>query len=94
MSYPCDSEAWQHFDKSHPDFTKEMQNVRLSLCTNGFSPFGLLGKQYSSWPVILILYNLTLIKDSVLRVIIPGPKNPKHKANVYLQPLVDELIVV
>ena len=40
MIHPCDSEEWKHFDRVHPDFSKEHRNVRLRLCTDGFNPFG------------------------------------------------------
>src|SRR3954469_5100890 len=46
MIHPCDSEAWKHFDRVHLDFSKEPRNVRLGLCTNGFNPFGQVGKAY------------------------------------------------
>jgi hypothetical protein len=96
LSHPRDGKAWKQFDRSHPDFASEVWNVRLGLCTDGFSPFGMSRRQYSCWPVILTPYNLPLwmcIKDAMMffTVIIPGPKNPKHKVDVYLQPLIDEL---
>ena len=96
MNHPRDGEAWQHFNRAFPDFANEVRNVRLGLCTDGFSPFGMSGKQYSCWPVIVTPYNLPpgmCMKNPVmfLTVIIPGPKNPKHKIDVYLQPLIDEL---
>jgi hypothetical protein len=59
MSDPRDGDAWQHFDKSYPDFAKEVRNVRLGLCTDGFSRFRLSGMQYSSWLVIFTPYNLS-----------------------------------
>ena len=53
MCHPSDSEAWQHFNATHPEFAAEIRNVRFGLCTDGFNPFGSSGRQYSSWPVIL-----------------------------------------
>ena len=47
MIHPSDSEAWKHFDIMHPEFAREPRNVRLGLCTNGFIPFGQVGKTYS-----------------------------------------------
>ena len=58
MRHCSDSEAWKHFNHSHPDFAAESRNVRLGLCTDGFNPFGKSGQQYSSWPVIVTPYNL------------------------------------
>jgi Transposase family tnp2/Domain of unknown function (DUF4218)/Transposase-associated domain len=96
MSHPSDSEAWKHFDQSHPEFAAETRNVRLGLCTDGFQPFGSFGAQYSSWPVIVTPYNLPpwlCMKEQhmFLSVLIPGPKNPKDKLDVFLQPLIEEL---
>jgi hypothetical protein len=44
LSHPRDGEAWQYFDKSHPEFAKEVQNVRLGLCTDSLFPFGISEK--------------------------------------------------
>ncbi|XP_074306162.1 uncharacterized protein LOC141641399 [Silene latifolia] len=80
----------------YPDFADEPRNVRLGLCTDGFSPFDQFGKPYSCWPVMVTPYNLPpwlcLKKQFIfLSLIIPGPKNPKSNLDVYLQPLVEEL---
>lgn len=96
MAHPCDGEAWKHFDNTYKEFAAEPRNVRLGLCTDGFSPFGNSGKSYSCWPVILTPYNLPpglCMKRPFLflSLIIPGPKSPKGKLDVYLQPLVEEL---
>ena len=80
----------------HPSFAIESRNVRLGLCTDGFQPFGQTGQQYSSWPVIVSPYNLPpwmCMKDEYmfLSIIVPGPRNPKEKLDVFLQPLIAEL---
>ncbi|GAA0163093.1 hypothetical protein LIER_19047 [Lithospermum erythrorhizon] len=43
MSYSGDGEGWQHFDVTYPEFAAEERNIRVALCTDGFSPFGQLG---------------------------------------------------
>ncbi|XP_056698101.1 uncharacterized protein [Spinacia oleracea] len=96
MSHPSDGEAWKHLDKEYESFAAEPRNVRLGLCTDGFSPFGKTGRQYSCWPVILTPYNLPpslcMKKPFVfLSLIIPGPKSPKGNLDVFLQPLIEEL---
>ena len=63
---------------------------------DGFNPFGASGAQYSVWPVMVTPYNLPpsmCMRDPMifLTVIVPGPKTPKQKLDVYLQPLVAEL---
>ncbi|XP_048502811.1 uncharacterized protein LOC125498615 [Beta vulgaris subsp. vulgaris] len=40
LAHPSDSEACKHFNRTFPDFAVEAQNVRLGLCTDGFSPYG------------------------------------------------------
>lgn len=96
MCHPSDSEAWKHFNRTHPDFAAEPRNIRLGLCSDGFSPHGQYGAKYSCWPVILTPYNLppgVCMKDPYLflSLIIPGPNDPKRLIDVYMQPLIEEL---
>ncbi|KAM3216613.1 hypothetical protein P3L10_026054 [Capsicum annuum] len=77
MRHPLDSEAWKHFNETHPFFAVEPRNVRLGLCTDGFQPFNQSGRTYSSWPVIVIPYNLPpgmCMKEAYmfLTIIVPG----------------------
>jgi hypothetical protein len=53
-----DGEAWKHFNRVHPQFSRVPRNVYRGLCTDGFQPFGSFVAPYSCWPVILIIYNL------------------------------------
>ncbi|KAL0372098.1 UNVERIFIED_CONTAM: hypothetical protein Scaly_0891400 [Sesamum calycinum] len=97
MCHPSDAEAWKYFDDTHPDFAIEPRNVRLGLCADGFAPNGQYGKSYSCWPVIITPYNLPpgmcmKPKYMFLSLIIPGPANPKRLIDVYLQPLIEELV--
>ncbi|XP_051132853.1 uncharacterized protein LOC127252632 [Andrographis paniculata] len=97
MSHPSDSAAWKHFNTCHRNFAQDPHNVRLGLCTDGFAPFGTYGRNYSSWPIILTPYNLPpgmcMQKQYMfLTIVISGPNNSKRKLDVYLQPLVDELL--
>jgi hypothetical protein len=70
--------------------------VRLALCADGFTPYSNSSSSYSCWPVIVTNYNLPpdMCMSSpflFLTLIIPGPRNPKSKIDVYLQPLISEL---
>nr|GEV83499.1 hypothetical protein [Tanacetum cinerariifolium] len=96
MSHMSDAEAWKHFDQTYPLFAEETRNVRLGLCADELQPFGQSGKQYSCCPVIVTPYNLPIwmcMKDPYmfLTIIVPGPKNPKQRIDVFLQPLIKEL---
>ncbi|XP_042962607.1 uncharacterized protein LOC122296877 [Carya illinoinensis] len=97
MRHPADSEAWKTFDQANPRFARDARNVRLGLASDGFNPFNNLAKPYSIWPVILVPYNLPpwlCMKDMffMTSLIIPGPKSPGNDIDVYLQPLIDELL--
>ncbi|WZZ50649.1 hypothetical protein YC2023_050756 [Brassica napus] len=96
MTHPSDARAWKHFNKVHPDFASNIRNVYLGLCTDGFSPFGMSGRQYSLWPVFLTPYNLPpemcMQRELLfLTILIPGPNHPKRSLDVFLQPLIKEL---
>ena len=87
---------WKEFDKEHAWFVEDSRNVRLVLASDGFNPFGNMSTSYSTWPVILMPYNLLpwrCMKDAymMLSLLIPGPKAPGNKIDVYLRPLVDDL---
>ncbi|KAL0284946.1 UNVERIFIED_CONTAM: hypothetical protein Scaly_2833800 [Sesamum calycinum] len=76
---------------------EEPRNVRLGLCTNGFTPHGQHGRTYSCWPVTITPYNLPpsmcmSSKYILLMMVIPDPSNPKHLIDVYLEPLIEELL--
>jgi hypothetical protein len=96
MVHPSDGEAWTEFDKTFPDFAKEVRNVRLGLVTDGFTPFSANAAPYSCWPVFVVPYNLppemcTRKSNIILALIIPGREHPGKNFNVYIQPLIDEL---
>ncbi|GKC29203.1 hypothetical protein Tco_1036497 [Tanacetum coccineum] len=89
----------EEFDQIHAPFAAEPRNVRLGLCTDGFTPFGMSSTSYSCWPVIVTPYNLPpwlcmKIPYMFLTLIIPGPHSPKKNIDVFLQPLIDELYVL
>ena len=96
LRHPADSPAWKTFDFKYPDFAKEPQNVRLGLASDGFNPFGTMSASHSTWPVVLMPYNLPpwmCMKQPylMLSLLIPGPSAPGNNIDVYLEPLVEEL---
>ncbi|XP_004488345.1 uncharacterized protein [Cicer arietinum] len=97
LCHPSDGEAWNHFDARYPDFANEPRNIRLGLCSDGFTPYiQASSSPYSCWPVVVTPYNLLpemcMTKPFMFLIcLIPGPSNPKANMDVYLQPLIDEL---
>ncbi|XP_030479124.2 uncharacterized protein LOC115696363 [Cannabis sativa] len=96
MRHPADSPAWKTVDDRWPDFASEPRNIRLGLSADGINPHTSLSSKYSSWPVLLVMYNLPpwLVmkrKFTMLTLLISGPSQPGNNIDVYLAPLVDDL---
>ena len=56
--HPADSLQWKKIDHLYPDFGKETRNLSLGLASDGMNPYGSLSTQHSSWPILLVIYNL------------------------------------
>ncbi|PNX83399.1 hypothetical protein L195_g039441, partial [Trifolium pratense] len=97
LRHPSDGLAWKHFDQVNPGFALEPRNVRLALCSDGFTPYTQVSATpYSCWPVIVTPYNLPpemcMSKPYMfLAAVIPGPSSPTAGIDIYLQPLIDDL---
>lgn len=78
LRHPTDAEAWTYFDRQYLMFPNDPYNVRLGLASDNFNPFGNMNNSYSTWPVILMSYNLLpwkIMKELflMLLLLIPGP---------------------
>ncbi|KAK5793846.1 hypothetical protein PVK06_035006 [Gossypium arboreum] len=96
LRHPVDSLAWKSFDNKFPSFASDPRSVRLGLASDGFNPFKIMSTSYSTWPVVLVPYNLPpwlCMKQSslILSMIIPGEKGPGNDIDIYLQRLIEEL---
>ncbi|XP_075633708.1 uncharacterized protein LOC142606210 [Castanea sativa] len=90
------SMKWHVNGRTDDEFSFDPRNVRLGLTADGFNPFGILSTTHSTWPVMLVPYNLSpwlCMKWSslILSLVIPSPKSLGIAIDVYLQPLVEEL---
>ncbi|XP_020272145.1 uncharacterized protein LOC109847320 [Asparagus officinalis] len=96
LRHPADADAWEHVDQSFPWFSTECRNVRLGLSSDGFNPFGIMSSGWSTWPIVLIPYNLPpglCMKQPymILSLLIPGKHSPGNDIDVFMEPLIDEL---
>ena len=87
--HPADSPQWSKIDNDYPDFGEEARNLRLALSTDGMNPHGLQSISHTTWPVILMIYNLPpwlcmKRKYMMLSMLIYGPKQPGNDIDVYL----------
>jgi len=58
LRHVTDSPQWKKMDSLYPEFGSDPRNLRLGLATDGMNPYGNLSSKHSSWPVLLIIYNL------------------------------------
>ncbi|XP_028223350.1 uncharacterized protein LOC114404694 [Glycine soja] len=91
LRHPADSPQWKAFDALFPNFGNEARNLRLGLAFDGMNPFGNLNTSHSSWPVLLMIYNLPpwlcmKRKYIMLCMMIAGPRQPSNDIDVYLTP--------
>ena len=78
---------WKKIDVLYPDFRKEPRNLRLRLASDGMNPYGTLSTQHSSWPILLVVYNLPpwlcmKRKYMMLSIMISGPRHPGNDIDV------------
>lgn len=98
MRVPSDTPAWKHIDTTWPEFAMEPRNLRLGLAMDGVNPYGLRSTTWSTWPVVLVNYNIPpwlSIKKGflILALLIPGKYKVKNM-DVYMEPLIEELEIL
>jgi len=96
LRHPTDSPQWKTIDNLFPEFGAKPRNLRLGLASDDMNPFGNLTTTHSSWPVLLMIYNLPPYlcmkhKYIMLAMMIAGPRQPGNDIDVYLQPLIEDL---
>jgi hypothetical protein len=97
--HPADGSQWRKIDRAFPEFADEAMNIRFGLSTCGFNPFGEFSSGHNTWPVMLRMLNLPgwmcmKRKFIMMPVLIQGPRQPDNDIDVYLRPLVDELLLL
>ena len=70
--------------------------MRLGLAIDGMNPYENLSTNHSSWPVLLVIYNLPPSlcmkrKYMMLSMMVFGPRQLGNDIEVYLSPLIDDL---
>ncbi|KAG8737147.1 hypothetical protein FRC10_008502 [Ceratobasidium sp. 414] len=77
-------------------FFEDLRELLLGLLVDGMCLFN--KRKHSCWPLILVIYNFppeirTRLENIICVGVVPGPHSPKD-LNSYLQPLVDEFILL
>ena len=97
VRHPADGSQWRKIDRVYDDFAADARNIRFGLSTDGMNPFGEQSCSHRTWAVTLCIYNLPpwlcmKRKFIMMPVLIQGPKQPGNDIDVYLRPLVEELL--
>ena len=97
LRHQVDSSQWKKINRLYPNFDKKARNLRLGLVTDGMNPYDNLSTQHSSWPVMLVIYNLPpwlcmKQKYVMLSMMISGTRQLGNDINVYLNPMIADLI--
>ena len=93
-----DSKAWKHIVSLDGNFTVEQRNIRLEMALDGMNPFSNQSLSHSTWPVLLVNYNLPawLVTKPffiMLALLIPGKENvTSENIDGYLAPVIEELL--
>ena len=93
-----DSKAWKHIESLDGTFATEARNIRLGMALDGVNPFSNQSLSHSTWPVLLVNYNLPawLVTKPffiMLALLIPGKESvTSDNIDVYLAPLLEELL--
>ena len=92
MRSVVDNPAWKHVDEdvAFDNFSDEKRNLRLALALDGVNPFKLSNTNWSTWPVLILIYNfepwfVTKKFFISLSILISGKHSPTSKnINVFL----------
>ena len=95
---PADGSQWRKIERKYwEEFAGDARNVWFGLSADGINPFEEQSNNHSTSPVTLCIYNLPpwlcmKRKFIMMPVLIQGPKQPDNDIDVYLRPLVEELL--
>ena len=97
MSHLADGEAWKHFNSKHKTFAENAKNFRLAVATDGFNRFGNFSLAYSMWPILVTPLNLPPWEcvnpsNCFMSLLILGSTSPGKDFNLFLEPLIEELL--
>jgi hypothetical protein len=99
VRHPCNSKAWKHFHENvDPTFQHDARNVHFVLAVDGVNPFKQTRSTWSTWPIVLLKYNLPPWLSTkkfflMLCLLILDKQSVTSECfDVYMEPLVEELL--
>ena len=100
LRHPADFVQWRNIDRKYKkQFASKVRNIRFGLSTDGVNPFSNMSSSHSTWPVTVCIFNLPSWlcmkrKYILMQLLIKGPKQPGNNIDVYLKPLIEELLMM
>jgi hypothetical protein len=99
LRHPADGSQWRAIDREFSEFANDAINLRFASSTDGMNPFGEQSSSHCTWPVTLCIYNLPpwlcmKRKFIMMPVLIQGLRQPGNDIDMYLRPLVEELLLL
>ncbi len=58
VRHAIDSKAWAQIDSLWPQFTTNTHNLKVGCALDGVNPFGNQSTTWSTWPILILNYNL------------------------------------
>jgi hypothetical protein len=76
-----------------------VRNIRFRLSTDEINPFGKTDNSHNTWPITLCIYNLPFWlcmehKFIMMPLLISGLVQIGNDIDVYLQPLIDDFLIL
>jgi hypothetical protein len=99
LRHPADGIQWRNFDQKHKVFAMEVGNIRFKLSIDGMNHFEETNISHSTRLVNLCIYNLPSClcmkhKFIMMPLLINGLVHVSNDIDMYLQPLIDDLLVL
>jgi hypothetical protein len=97
IQHLADGTQWKFFDLQYPEFTAESRNIWFALSTDRMNPFDENRTVHSTWPIILVMYNIPTWlchkrKYLMLSILVQGPKQAGIDIDVFLEPLIENMV--
>jgi hypothetical protein len=96
IRHPADETQWNFFDHQYKPFGSESRNIRFTLSIDGMNSFGENRTVHSTWPVILVMHNISTRlchkrKYLMLSILIQGLKQAGTDIDVFLESLMEDM---
>jgi hypothetical protein len=95
IRHPANATQWRNIDSQNHDFAIDPMNIRITMSTDGMSPF-LNNSTHSTWPIVLMILSLppwlcNKRKYIMMLRLISRPQQSRNDIDTNFRPLVEDL---